>query len=152
MLGLLGTSVIGVDPLTGPTRDSEDVSARFARHDLVRGPASLQDLGNEAAQRQLRFFFDETFCEPEAELQNLRRAFEGRSRLRLLLDQNGFKSGVYLIERMRIERQKMSATGRMTRVDIEVELLETSSSLGAILEGAASLVRALNNPSLRRKS
>lgn len=150
MLGLFGTSIIGTGHLTGPTSDSEEKAARFVRHDLVRGTPALQDLGNDANVKKLKFFFDEAFCNPEAELRKIDLAFEGRVPMRLFFDLVGFEVGVFLIERLRIERQQTSPSGRLVRVELEVELIESSMSLGGLLGAAAGVVRALVNPLVRR--
>ncbi len=150
MLGLFGTSVIGTDHLTGPRSDSESKSARFARHELVRGKPALQDLGNDAGAKQLRFFFDETFCNPEAELRKIDLAFQGRVPMRLFFDLTGFEVGVFLIERLRIQRKQISPSGRLVRVEIEVELVESAIGLGGLLGAAAGIARAIFNPVLRR--
>ena len=150
MLGLFGTSVIGTDHLTGPTSDSEGKTARFARHDLVRGKPALQDLGDDAASKRLSFFFDETFCDPEAELRKIDMAFKGRTPMKLFFDLRGFEVGVFLIERLSIKRQKTSPSGRVVRIDLEVELVESASSLGGLLGAAAGIARAIANPILRR--
>lgn len=150
MLGLLGTSIIGTDHLTGPTSDREEKSARFARHELVRGKPNLQDLGNDAATRKLRFFFDETFCNPEVELRKIELAFQGRVPLRLFFDLNGFDIGMFLIERLRIKHQKTTPHGRLVRVDLDVELVESAINLGGLLGIAAGIARAVSNPILRR--
>lgn len=150
MLGLFGTSIIGTDHLTGPKADSEDKTARFARHDLVRGKPALQDLGNDAGTKQLNFFFDETFCNPEAELRRLDLAFQGRVPMRLFFDLTGFEVGTFLIERLRIKREQTSPSGRLVRVDIEVELVESAFGVGGLLGAAAGIARAITNPVLRR--
>ncbi len=150
MLGLFGTSVFGIDHLTGPTADSEDKTARFARHDLVRGKPVLQDLGDDAGARQLSFFFDETFCNPEAELRKIDRAFTNRVPMRLFIDLTGFEIGVFVIERLRIARKKTSRSGRLVRVELEVELVESAVGIGSLLGSAAGLARAIANPILRR--
>lgn len=150
MLGLFGTSLIGTDHLTGPTSDDEDKTARFARHDLVRGKPALQDLGNDAGAKQLSFFFDETFCDPQAELRKIDLAFQGRVPMRLFFDLVGFEIGVFLIERLRIKRQKTSPSGRVVRIELEVDLVESATSLGGLLGAAAGIARAITNPILRR--
>ena len=150
MLGLFGTSIIGTDHLTGPTRDTEAKAARFARHDLVRGKPVLQDLGNDAHTRQLGFFFDETFCDPQAELRKINLAFQGRVPMRLFFDLRGFEIGVFLIERLRIKHQKTAPSGRVVRIELEVELIESAASIGGLLGGAADIARAIANPTLRR--
>lgn len=150
MLGLFGTSIIGTDPLTGPTSDSEDKAARFARHDLVRGKPALQDLGNDAGTKRLGFFFDETFCDPQAELRKIDLAFQGRVPMRLFFDLRGFELGLFLIERLRIERQKTTPSGRVVRIELEVELIESAAGLGGLPGAAAGIARAIANPILRR--
>lgn len=151
MLGLFGSSIIGTDHLTGPVADTEVKSARLAQHSLVRGKPALQDLGNDAGTKQLRFFFDETFCDPEAELRKIELAFQGRVPLRLFFDLKGFEIGTYIIERLRIRRQKTTRRGRLVRVEIEVELIESAVPLGGLLGAAAGVARAALNPGLRRQ-
>jgi hypothetical protein len=150
MLGLFGTSVIGTNPMTGPNSDSEDKAARFVRHDLLRGKPALQDLGNDAGSKQLSFFFDETFCDPAAELRKIDLAFQGRVPMRLFFDLTGFEVGVFLIEQLRINRQQTTPSGRLVRVEVDVELVESAIGLGGALGAAAGIARALSNPILRR--
>lgn len=150
MLGLFGTSIIGTNHLTGPTAATEEKAARFARHDLVQGKPVLQDLGNEAGTKVLNFFFDETFCEPEVEIRKIDAAFKARVPLKLYLDLIGFEVGVFLIERLHIETQQTTRTGRVVRAELEVELIEYDGSLNRIVGAAVGLARAIGNPFVRR--
>lgn len=150
MLGLFGNTIIGTDHLTGPTADTESKSARLARHAVLRGRPVLQDLGNDAGTKQMRFFFDETFCDPETELRKIELAFQARVPMRLFFDLKGFEIGTYIIERLRIQRQKTTPKGRLVRVEIEVELIENAVRLGGLVDAAAGAVRAALNPALRR--
>lgn len=148
MFGLLGNSVIGLDPLTGPTAHGEDKTARLARHQVVRGKPVVQDLGDDATTQTLSFFFDETFCEPEDELRKLQRSYAARTTIRLFADSIGLQSGTFVIERMSIRRQKTNKRGKVVRVEIEAELLEATSSLVTTLLGVAA--NAILNPLLKR--
>ncbi len=150
MLGLFGTSIIGTNHLTGPISDDEDKSARFARHDLVRGKPVLQDLGNDAGTKRLAFFFDEVFCNPEKELRKIEVAFKARIPMRLMFDLIGFELSVFSIERLSIKRQKTSPSGRLVRVELQVDLIESELGLGDVLGAAAGIGRAILNPLLKR--
>lgn len=150
MLGLFGGSVIGVDHLTGPVSDEEEKAARFVRHEPVRGKPILQDLGDDAGTRTLSFFFDETFCSPETELAKIDAAFQSRSPMKLFFDLRGFQVSAWIIERYRMDRQKTAPSGRLVRVEIEADLIESSTDLSGLLGAAAGLVRAAINPGLRR--
>ena len=114
----------------------------------------LQDLGNDAGARQLDFFFDETFCNPQAELRKIDLAFHGRVPMRLFFDLTGFEIGVFLIERLRITRQQTTPSGRLTRVELEAELVESAfgglGGFGGLAGAAAGIARAIANPILRR--
>lgn len=150
MLGLFGDSVIGTDHLTGPTSDTETKSARLARHTPLRGRSVLQDLGNDNGTKRLRFFFDETFCDVQVERAKIEAAFQLRVPMRLFLDLRGFEVGVYIIERLRIRNLKTTPRGRLVRVEIEVELIESPVRVGGVLDAAAGAARAALNPALRR--
>lgn len=152
MLGLFGDLVIGTDHLTGPTADKETKSARFARHTPISGLSVLQDLGNDNGTKQLRFFFDETFCDVEEEKAKIEIAFQARVPMRLFFDLKGFEVGVYIIERLRIRHLKTSRIGRLVRAEMEVELIESPISTNGVLDAAASATRAALNPGLRRES
>ena len=56
----------------------------------------------------------------------------------------------HLIERLRIARKKTSRSGRLVRVELEVELVESAVGIGSLLGSAAGLARAIANPILRR--
>jgi hypothetical protein len=150
MLGLFGTSVIGTDHLTGPTSDTETKSARFVRHDLLRGKPAIQDLGNDAGTKKLSFFFDEIFCDPEAELRKIDLAFQGRVPMRLFFDLVGFEIGVFLIESLSIKHKKTTPNGRVVRIELQVEMIESVISPSGLLGAAAGIARAALNPILRR--
>ncbi|WP_299773142.1 phage tail protein [uncultured Tateyamaria sp.] len=150
MLGLFGDSVIGTDHLTGPTTDDEVKSARFARHTPLHGRSVLQDLGNDNGTKRLRFFFDETFCDVQVERAKIEAAFLLRVPMRLFLDLRGFEVGVYIIERLRIRNLKTTSRGRLVRVEIEVELVESPVRIDGVLDAAAGTARAALNPALRR--
>ncbi len=129
MFALLGQSLIGVNPLTAPQRDTLTRAARFVRHDVLRGPPVLQDLGHEAETRRLTFFFDEAFCDPQKELRQIEAAFEARMPMQLVHDAGEFQSGIFVIERLQIKRQKTDRAGRVVRVEIGVDLVESKGEL-----------------------
>lgn len=146
LLGRFGSSPIEFDHLTGPTSDELDYEARFARHMPLRGESIIQDLGNNAPPRRLRFFFDESFCDPEQELAKLQDAFAARRALRLSARSN---LGSFIIERMSVKRLKMSPHGRLVRVEINAELIRSKSTgLGLQLAGLGAA--ALSSPFVRR--
>lgn len=149
MFGLLGDQVIGLTGHLGPVEDGETLSMRLVRHELQRGKPILQDLGNDAGSRSLKFFFDETFCDPQAELAKLHSAFKGRKSLRLYFDQAGFKLSAYTIEKMTITRQKTTPRGRLVRVEIELEMVESATDL-SLSNLFGTLASAVLNPFLRR--
>lgn len=146
LFGSFGTSPIEFDHLTGPTSDELDFEARFARHTPVRGESIIQDLGNEAPPRKLRFFFDESFCDPEEELAKIQSAFEARRALRLSARA---PLGSFIIERMNVKRLKLSPSGRLVRTEVNVELIR-SSSTGIGLQLAGLGLAALASPFVRR--
>ncbi|MCG7518854.1 hypothetical protein [Ruegeria sp. Ofav3-42] len=90
--------------------------------------------------------------DPQSSLVNVRieLAFQGRVPMKLFFDLKGFDVSVYVIERLRIRRQKTTPKGRLVRVEIEVELIESASPLGSLRDAAAGVVRAAVNPALRR--
>lgn len=146
LLGSFGTSPIEFDHLTGPTSDELDYEARFVRHTPVRGESIIQDLGNEAPLRKLRFFFDETFCSPEEELAKIHSAWEERRALRLSV--RGPR-GSFIIERMNVKRLKESRSGRLVRAEVNVEMIRSKATgLGLSLAGRG--LAALASPFLRR--
>ncbi|KQI68001.1 hypothetical protein AN189_13115 [Loktanella sp. 3ANDIMAR09] len=149
MLGLLGDTPIGFDPLTGPVGQSDTERARIVRHNPVRGTPILQDLGDDNRTRSLRFFLDETFCDVEAEINRLRSARQVRTVLQLFLSLGNLSVGGYLIEQMTIERRKTSPAGRIVRAEVSVDLVEASSAISG--QGiAATFARALISPFVRR--
>lgn len=150
MLGLFGGSVIGTDHLTGPVSDEEEKAARFVRHETVRGKPVLQDLGNDAGTRSFSFFFDEVFCNPTVELAKIELAFQARAPMKLFFDLRGFQINFWIIERLRIDRKKTSPSGRLVRVELEAELVETEANVQRLLGGAAQTLRSAINPALRR--
>ena len=78
-------------------------------------------------------------------------AFKARVRMRLFFDLAGFEMGMFLIERMQIKRKKTSPSGRAVRIELEVDLVESAIGLGGLLGAAAGALRAITNPTLRRR-
>lgn len=150
MLGLFGTSIIGTNHLTGPIADTESKSARFARHEPVRGKPVFQDLGDDANTKQLNFFFDEVFCNPEVELGKINLAYKTRIPMRLFIDLVGFEVNVFLIERLRVTTKKTTPSGRVVRVELQVDLIESTLDVTGLRNAAAGLARAIRNPFIRR--
>ena len=150
MLGLLGTSLIGIDHLTGPISENEVKKARLQRHQLLRGKPAIQDLGNDAGARKLSFFFDETFCNPEKELGKINEAFQRRTPMKLYFDVAGLELGIFLIDQLSIDRQKTTSKGKLVRVKLDTNLIEQGLPLGGVLSVPGIINRAINNPFLRR--
>ena len=147
MLGLLGDTVIGLDHLTGPTGREDVERSRLVRHETVRGAPVLQDLGDDAEERSLDFFLDETFCDVDAEIARLRRARRSRSILSLIFGAD-LSVGSFRIEEIKVVTRKESPTGRTVRAEMSVELVRSGG--GSLTGVATSLVAALASPFVRR--
>lgn len=121
---LLGDIVIGDAVWTGPTRASETRKAALAMHPVSRGKKPVQDHGDDNDTKSLEFFFDETFCDPQGELDKLNAAFASRSPLPLVAGDGSFDGVRWLIEDMSVDTLKTTPAGRPVRLRVKLKMIE----------------------------
>ena len=145
----LGDISFGSDVLTGPTSFGEELTNSLPEHAVVRGKPVVQDTGEELDKRSFAFFFDETFCEPEAELAKLRAAHASRSALALVPASGAYRGKRFVVVSISPDIKKTRENGRVTRVSASMKLKEAT---GSAISGPAiaSLAIALVNPLTRR--
>lgn len=145
----LGDINFGSDVLTAPTAFGEELSNSLPEHKVVRGKPVLQDTGEELDQRSFSFFFDETFCDPEAELAKLRAAHASREALALVPASGAYRGARYVAVSISPKIEKTREDGRVTRVSASMKLKEATGSRVAGPSLASSAL-ALINPLTRR--
>lgn len=145
----LGDIQLGV--LTGPTGSEEQLDNTINEHKVVRGKPVPQDGGEELDRRSFRFFFDETFCDPQAQYMMLLAARSSRSVMPLVFGNGTYLGKSYAVQSVNIGHKKTSKSGRVTRIEASIDLIEVPAgalSIGGV--GLAALARALINPLTRR--
>lgn len=125
MFAWLGSIRIGSNAFTGPTSASETAKATFARHNVAEGKPVLQDMGEDLDGKKLRFFFDEAWCDPEAELGNLRSAHLARQPLPFITGAGTFTGARYVIESIDSEIKRTTLAGRTVRLEASLTLTES---------------------------
>ncbi|MEM8549132.1 MAG: phage tail protein [Pseudomonadota bacterium] len=120
----LGTIPIGTDIFTGPTGEGEAFEAPFPQHDVARGKPQIQDVGSDLDVRNMEFFFDEGFCDPQAERAKLFAAFLARTSLPLIRPGTPFSGTRYVIDRLSVKSLATTPSGRLVRCDAQMSLLE----------------------------
>ncbi|QCI65626.1 phage tail protein [Phreatobacter stygius] len=159
IFALLGDIRIGNAVWTGPTSAKETSKATLPEHKVARGKPVVQDMGDELDTKALEFFFDETFCEPQAELARLEMAFAARMPLPFVGGDGAFDGIRWIIEEMDVQTLKTTPFGRPVRFRISLKMKEVPmpsllSFLGQVARGAAtaltSTVASALNPLVRR--
>lgn len=133
MFLLLGDFALGIDVLTGPTSGHEGEKATFARISVAEGKPVLQDRGDDLDTKKLKFFFDETFCDPVSEMARLKSVKASRMPMPLVAGDGTYTGARYVVEAIDAEIRKTTAAGRIVRIEASLTLVEAPvSDLGAL--------------------
>jgi phage protein U len=124
IFALLGDIRIGDAVWTGPDSADEERKAALVEHKVARGKPPVQDMGDDNDTKTLTFFFDETFCEPEAELSLLTTAFEIRQPLAYVGGDGSFRGVRWLVEQLKVKTLKTTLAGRPVRMKVTLKMLE----------------------------
>lgn len=140
---LLGDIRIGDAVWTGPTSAGEGKKAARPEHKVSRGKPVRQDMGDELDTKRLEFFFDETFCEPQAELDRLMAAYDARRGLDFVAGDGSFNGVRWVIDAMDVKTLKTTPHGRPVRMKITLDMVEDPDpapldTLSAIAVASAS--------------
>lgn len=144
MYVFFGSIMFGISPLTGPTAEGERMRNTFARHDVIRGKPVVQRIGEELDERNISFFFDETFCAPEAEWGRLVSAYRARQPAPLVYGAS-YGGKRYVVETLERDVQKISRSGRVVRLSSSMSLIEApvTNYLSFALGAASAVAPAL---------
>lgn len=147
MFALLGNVRLGV--MTGPVSASESEKSTFAKHNVAEGKPVNQDMGDELDTKKLAFFFDESFCDPLAELGQLRAARAARRPLPFVPGDGNYTGARYIVEAIEITTKRATPMGRVTRLEASLTLTESPvkdlAGLGAtIAKGLAAGISAIS--------
>jgi hypothetical protein len=147
-----GDLTLGVSSvMTGPTGASETLENSGHIHKTLRGKPVLQVAGEDLDKRSFSFFFDESFCEPEAEYEKLKTMRSNGEASSLIFGNGSYNGKKYWPKSVKITFQKTTEDGRIVRLEASIELWEVpggSLSRGGV--GVASLARAIINPLTKR--
>ena len=138
MYAMFGPVILGINPLNMPTGLKETFGNSFAKHDVIRGKPVLQDIGRELDLRDFSFFFDETFCNVEAQWAMLYSCYLLKEALPLVLG-NSYDGRRFVIETLERDIKKTThRSGRMVRLEATMKIVEAPvPSLLDMLMGAA---------------
>lgn len=121
---LLGDIRIGDAVWTGPTSAGEGKKAARPEHKVSRGKPVRQDIGDELDSKRLEFFFDETFCDPQAELDRLMAAYDARRGLDYVAGDGSFNGVRWVIDAMDVKTLKTTPRGRPVRMKVTLDMME----------------------------
>lgn len=157
IFGFLGSIPLGADPLTGPTEISEKLEPDFVQHSVARGKPPVQDVGDKLDTKEMKFFFDETWCDPMAELAKLDIARDTREPLAYVSGAGAYSGTRYVINSFQVKTLKATPRGTPVRLEISISLLEIPipnplSWLGSVARGIAVALTpwGADNPSVRK--
>ena len=152
-----GDIALGNDHLTGPTQDSWKFKKTTPKHAVTRGKPVPQNVGEELDVRNLAFFYDENFCDPEVVYARLLAAYKSRSPAALFIDAQPFTGTQYVVDALDAKVIAKTKAGRITRIEVKITLEEeprlgaSFGLIGAVLGVASAIVgRATSNPNVRR--
>lgn len=137
--------------MTGPTGASETLENSGHVHKTLRGKPVLQVAGEELDKRSFSFFFDESFCDPEAEYAKLKAMRSNGEAWPLIFGNGSYNGKKYWPKSVKVTFQKTTENGRIVRLEASIKLIEVSGgslSIGGV--GVASLARAIINPLTKR--
>lgn len=156
MFAVFGGITLGLSHLTGPTGQSDKYANSYAKHDVIRGKPVLQEIGQELDIRELNFFFDEVFCDPETEWAKLSGIYQ-------LKQAQPFASGTsfdgrrYVVETLtRDVRKTTRRGGAVVRLEASMTLVESpvpdmlSFALGAARDAASAIGSPSKIPNARK--
>jgi phage protein U len=124
IFAMLGDMPIGNAAWTGPTAAGEKRKATLVEHKVARGKPVVQDMGDELDDKTLEFFFDETFCEPQAELSKLEAAFDRRRPLAYVGGDGSFNGVRWIMESLDVKTLKTTPMGRPVRIKVTATMKE----------------------------
>ncbi|MEN5083732.1 phage tail protein [Bosea sp. TWI1241] len=152
MFAWLGSIKIGSNGFTAPVSSKETGKATFARHNVAEGKPVLQDVGEDLSSKTLSFFFDEAFCNPEAEMAKLAAAMRARRPLAYVAGGGSFSGARFVIESIDQDIKRTTLAGRTVRLESTLTLVEApiadfaafSATISAGLSIGVSLRVGLN--------
>ncbi len=145
MFALLGTIQLGLSPFTHPTGAEGNEKSKLARIDVAVGKPAVQDMGDDLAGTRLSFFFDESFCDPETEMNRLREARRSRAPLAYVPGDGSFRGVRFIVEEIGHEIKKTTLSGRVVRIEAHLTLIEAPVD---DLEGLATALQKSVAPAL----
>lgn len=150
IFALLGDITIGNAVWTGPTAAKEGRKATFVEHKVARGKPVVQDMGEELDTKTLEFFFDETFCDAEAEFGRIQAAFDQRRPMAYVGGDGSFNGVRWVIEDLDVTTLKTTPMGRVVRMKVTAKLKEVPdvAPLSTLQQLAAASASAIVTGSL----
>lgn len=151
MYAFLGDIQLGLSNImTGPVGSDESLANTINEHAVLRGKPVPQIAGEELDLRNFSFFFDETFCTPQAEYAKLRAARSSHSILPLVMGNGIYIGKSYAIQNIDITWLKTTPGGSLVRLEADIALIEMPGGGLSIGGGVAGIARAILNPFTRR--
>jgi len=105
---------------------SEKGAYRYAEHEVISGKPKSQSIGESLLEISLQLRFDTAFCDPEAEIYNLKRLQRSGSAQDFVLGSGVYK-GQFVITDLSTTVTRMS-NGSMLSAELELSLKEFSPS------------------------
>ena len=154
MYAHLGDLKLGISNiLTGPIASDESLGNTINEYAVLRGKPVPVWAGEELDLRNFAFFFDETFCDPDAEYSKLKKARSDKSAMALVMGNGTYLGKKYWIEGVNITWLKTTPGGKLVRLEAGISLKEVprgAASIPSGIAGIAGIARALSNPFARR--
>lgn len=118
---------VEIELINAPKSFAFKESNNYTEHDRIEGKPTLQWVGEDLDTLDLAFRFHANWCDPDAQLQQLRRLKDGRSPFPLTLGTGTF-SGYWVIDDLSVNMPLTDERGNTIQLDVTVKLTEAERS------------------------
>ena len=101
----------------------ENNSYNFVQHERIENKPTLQFLGENLQELNLKMSFHSSFCLPELELKLLKELAKKGKPLKFIKG-NGDYIGVFVIQSIGTITEQTSKIGSLTSIQVDIKLLE----------------------------
>lgn len=107
---------------------TETISYNYAQHDRIENKPTLQYIGQNLQEQNLKLNFHRTFCIPEEEILNLTEVADKATPLKFIKG-NGDYVGVFVIEEIGKTVEQATPEGDLISIQVDVKLKEYTGKI-----------------------
>ncbi len=103
-------------------------SYNYAKQERINNKPTLQFLGENLQEINIKLYLNISFCEPDEEIQKIKDAAKNATPLNFIKG-NGEYIGIFVIEEISKSTEQTSEDGSLLSAQIELRLLEYSGKI-----------------------